>query len=133
MTKQEFFKQFNENYFSLLNFIKKYIGSNKKFDSFYLKNMMMKKTNIKYFIKSWYTYITIPHYMDISTKDVNYFLNKDYSEDKQNVSGEFVNSFEIIINSLREMYKKMDTEVITQFMEYIKSLTQLSYLYFKSN
>jgi len=133
LQKKNYFKQFNERYFTFLEFVKSHMGNNKKFESFYFKNKVMRQTNIKYFIKSWYTYITTPHYMDISTKDVQYFLTKDYSLDKPKVSSEYVNSFEVVIDSLKQMYNTLERDIVNEFMVHIKSLTQLSYMYFNLN
>ena len=132
LNKKEHFNKFNEQYFNFLNFINSHIN-NKKFDSFYFKNKIMRKTNIKYFIKSWYMFITTPHYNDISTQNVKFFISKDYSLDKLNISSEYTNSFEVVIDSLKQMYLTLDSIVVNEFMMYIKSLTQLSYMYFNIN
>ena len=132
LQKKSHFKQFNEQYFSFITFIKSHIN-NKKFDSFYFKNKIMRQTNIKYFIKSWNTFITIPHYNDISTQNAQYFLTMDYSLDKLNTSSEYKDSFEVVIDSLKQMYSTLDIVIVNEFMEYIKILTQLSYLYFNIN
>jgi hypothetical protein len=131
--QKNYFKQFNDKYFLFLEFVKSHMSKNKQFTSFYFKNKLMKKTNIKYFIRTWYTCITNKHYNDISTKDASYFLTKDYSDDKLNTGTEYVNSFDMIIDTLKGMYTTLDKVIVNEFMDYVKSLTQLSYMYFNIN
>ena len=45
--QKAYFKTFNKIYFELLEFIKQNSNDKKSFKSFYMKNYMMKKANIK--------------------------------------------------------------------------------------
>ena len=49
--KKEIFSTFNKSYFNFLLFIKKNMGNDAKFNTFYFKNLIIKETNIKLFIK----------------------------------------------------------------------------------
>ena len=85
--KKQIVKTFVDIYFDLLNTIKEQLeNKNKEFNDFYKKNLLLKKTNIKLFIKTWYcnivTILTIlpllfcPKFLreDIMDNNVNYFL-----------------------------------------------------------
>ena len=65
MSKEFVFKNFNETYFNFLKFIKKNMDNDIKFNSFYNKNLIIKQTNIKLFIKTWYNRITKNYYHQI--------------------------------------------------------------------
>ena len=51
MDKRELLRAFVAVYFDLLNKVKKQSENNNEFDMFYKKNIMLKKTNVKMFIK----------------------------------------------------------------------------------
>lgn len=131
LKKKEIFKEFNKIYFEFLTFIKSHTDS-KLFNKFYVKNKFMKQTNIKYFIKTWNEYITSKYYEVIINNDIEYFMNKDYSEDKQFVSDEYKNSVDIILNTLRTLYKTLPMDIINLFTSYIRNLTILSKTYFNN-
>ena len=52
INKREIFSSFNKSYFNFLLFIKKNMGNDAKFNTFYFKNLIIKETNIKLFIKN---------------------------------------------------------------------------------
>lgn len=130
MNKKDYYLQFNDNYFKFLTFLKDNSNDNKEFKSFYNKNLLMKQTNIKYFIKSWYTYITSLYYNKIMNNDVSFFLNKDFTTDKQNIDHLYSKSFDKSIEYLKLIYNKMEGNIIETFLIYIKRLTHYSYLYY---
>ena len=78
MSKIETFKQFNKFYFLFLDFIKKHMKDDSKFNSFYFKNQIIKQTNIKLFIKTWNNRITSKYYTQVMNKDFDFFLNFEY-------------------------------------------------------
>ena len=53
-SKKKVFSLFISVYFELLEIIKSKFDKHKDFDIFYRKNILLKKTNIKLFIKNWY-------------------------------------------------------------------------------
>ena len=56
--KTEINKEFVKTYFELLNFMKAHVTNNKDFKYFYNKNLILRKSNVKYFIKLYYERIT---------------------------------------------------------------------------
>lgn len=129
--KKQIVKTFVDIYFDLLNTIKEQLeNKNKEFNDFYKKNLLLKKTNIKLFIKTWYEYITKQYYHYIMDNNVNYFfsdklqakLNKDF-----NVS---VMKYIVLI---KEKYNSVSNFVVESILAKIKFLTQMSYQYFNSD
>ena len=90
INKKETFSSFNKSYFNFLLFIKQNMANDAKFNSFYFKNQIIKQTNIKLFIKTWYSRITKNYYTQVMNKDFDFFLNKSYADDvaNNNTSGE---------------------------------------------
>lgn len=128
--KKQIIKTFVDTYFELLNAVKNQLeNKNKEFNDFYRKNLIMKKTNIKLFIKTWYEYITKQYYHYIMDNNVNYFfgdelqskLNKDHN----------VSLMKYIL-LIKEKYNSTDNSIVESILTKIKYLTQISYQYFNS-
>lgn len=123
-------KEFVNKYFELLEYMKKYSNNNSQFNNFCRKNVMLRKANMKIFMKVWYENITIRYFDRIMNDDVSYFLDKCYNNDfDSNVYNEY--NMEQCISYMKLMYNKMNQEEINLFTKYIKELTFLSYLYNK--
>jgi len=120
---------FNKVYFEFLKFIELHLKNDNNFKSFYRKNIMMKETNPKYFIKSWYTRITYKYYNEIKVKDISFFLNKDYNNDINNESQ--TNLLLSYINKFKDSYDTLDETIKSTFVQFICELTELSFLYYK--
>jgi hypothetical protein len=128
--KKQIIKTFMEIYFDLLNIVKNQLeNKNKEFNDFYKKNSLLKKTNVKLFIKMWYEYITKQYYHHIMDNNLNYFfsdelqsrLNKDH-----NIS---VMKYILLI---KEKYSSAGNSIVESILTKIKYLTQISYQYFNN-
>lgn len=131
MDKKNYYLQFNDNYFKFLDFLKDNSNDNKEFKSYYTKNLLIKQTNIKYFIKTWYSCITLLYYDKIMNNDISFFLNKDFTSDKTKIDNSYSTTFDKSIEYLKIIYTKLDKNIIDTFLIYIKNLTHYSYLYYK--
>jgi hypothetical protein len=133
MSKSETFKQFNKFYLLFLDFIKKHMKDDTKFNTFYFKNKIIAQTNIKLFIKTWYSRITSKYYTQIMNKDLDFFLNKTYSEDveKDNTSGESPTTMLIYISNFKQVFPTLHPDIKKEFTDFMMYLTNLSFLYFK--
>ncbi len=89
---------------------------------------IIKKTNPKMIIKSWKLYITDKYKKQIEDSDVDFFMNKNYTDDLVDVS----NSQYVIktINRLKKPMAKMDINNKIKCMKYLQNLSKLSELYF---
>lgn len=132
METKKYFSAFNEKYFEFLTFLKKNSNNNKDFSSFYNKNFILKNTNIKYIIKTWYSNITMIYYNDIMNDNISFFLKKDYHSDVHKLEDSSNNILKYI-NIFKENYNTFDKSIIQLCIDYIKQLTQISFLYYNKN
>lgn len=84
----------------------------------------IRKANPKMIVKIWNTYIVGKYRNEIEAGNINFFLNKDYSEDVSNAQ----NSDKIMesINRLRGPISQMSPENQAKTMKYIQNLTKLA-------
>ena len=132
ITKKDIFKLFNKNYFELLEFMNKYSNKNQYFNSFYRKNYIMKKANIKIFIKTWKIAINDKYGEQIINNNVRFFLENDF-KDELNSSKNLNNEYKIqdCIVYMKSIYYTLDSDITDRFIKYIYDLTILTDLYNK--
>jgi hypothetical protein len=126
--KKQMVKTFVEIYFDLLNTIKSQLeNENKEFNDFYRKNLMIKQTNVKLFIKTWYEYITKQYYHYIMDNNVDYFFSDDL---QTKLSTDLNVSVMKYILLVKEKYNSANNTIVESILTQIKYLTQISYQYF---
>ena len=117
-------KVFNDIFFSFVNLISNTFPND--LDVTIAKNKLyaIKKINPKMIIKIWKNYITDRYRDSIKRGDIDFFIEKNYSEDFNKVS----NSDRIMnsVNRLREPIKKMERDKQILTMTYIQDLSKLS-------
>ena len=121
--------EFNKEYFEFLNFIKQYLDD-PKFNAFYRKNQIVKETNPKMFIKTWYDRIGSKYHAQVMQSDISFFLNKNYDNDVT-IAGNESNTLLVYINKFKESYDTLDEIIKAKFMYYIITLTDKSFVYYK--
>ncbi len=86
----------------------------------------IRKANPKMIVKIWNAFIVSKYKSEIEAGNIEFFVNKDYSQDVS-VS---TNSDKIMecIDRLREPIKNMSLENQAKVMKYIQNLTKLSQL-----
>lgn len=91
----------------------------------------IRKINPKLFIRVWLECVVGKYRNEIEAGNIDYFINKDYTEDVM----ESPNSKKIImgIDRLRNPIKEMDDDNKNKSMKYIQNLTKLSTLYCSLN
>ena len=84
----------------------------------------IRKANPKMIVKIWNAYIVGKYKSQIESGNLEFFMNKDYSQDVSGAS----NSDKIMesINRLREPIKHMTPESQAKTMKYIQNLTKLA-------
>lgn len=84
----------------------------------------IRKANPKMIVKIWNAYIVGKYKSEIESGNLEFFMNKDYSQDVSAAS----NSDKIMesINRLREPIKQMTPESQAKTMKYIQNLTKLA-------
>ena len=88
---------------------------------------MYKKANPTLLIKIWYSYVYLPYAEIIEKGDLDFFINKDYSEDLTYLQ----NSKSILnaIDTLRGQIRDMNEVNRNHSLEYIRNLCKLSNMY----
>jgi hypothetical protein len=84
----------------------------------------IRKANPKFLVKIWITYVVTPYKLQIEDGDINFFINKDYSNDllKNDNADKIMES----IDRLRRPVKQMTPENQAKTMKYIQNLTKLA-------
>ena len=123
-TKKKIFSAFIDGYFELLNIIKSKFEKHRDFNIFYQKNLFLKKTNIKLFIKTWHNSITTLYFNEIMKGDIQYFFNNVNTI----IEAEYLKKY---FNYFKEVYNTLDKKVIQYVITLVQNLTKLSFLYYK--
>jgi hypothetical protein len=125
--KKTILKSFNTHLFEFLDDIIHIFPDNLEIQTAKTSFSAIKHANPTIIIKTWVQYIYIPYKETINSGNIEFFFNKDYSEDLANVA----NSKEVlkIVDTLRGPVSSM-TAIQKQFtMEYLQNLSKLSMLY----
>ena len=87
----------------------------------------IKRANPTLIIKIWYKSVYLTYKTEIDMGDIDFFFNKDYSSDLENVSG----SKEVmrIIDTMREPIRTMDSVNKEHTAKYIQIMSKLSEVY----
>ena len=86
----------------------------------------IRKANPKMIVKIWNAFIVSKYKSEIEAGNIDFFINKDYSQDVSTTS----NSDKIMesIDRLRDPIKNMSAENQAKVMKYIQNLTKLAQL-----
>ena len=125
--KKTILKTFNTHLFEFLEDIISIFPDNLNIQTAKTSFLAIKQANPTIIIKTWLKYIYVPYKETIESGNIEFFFNKDYSEDLVYVA----NSIEVlkIVDTLRGAVSNM-TEQQKQFtMEYLQNLSKLSFLY----
>lgn len=84
----------------------------------------IRKANPKLIVKIWIKFVVTPYQEQILAGDVNFFIDKDYSNDltKTGNSDQIMQS----IDRLREPVKNMNPENQKKTMKYIQNLSKIA-------
>ena len=92
--------------------------------------LIVRKTNPKLIIKIWDKCVNDPYQTEIENGNIDFFINKDYTQDLLNYDngGKIIES----INRLRDPIRKMTPPDQQKTIKYLQNLMKLSLLYKKS-
>jgi hypothetical protein len=127
--KTEFLRGFNTLLESMFKDIISIFPDNKEIKIAQLKYDSIRKMNPSLIIKIWFSYIYTPYASIIDTGDIEFFYNKDYSEDLKHITGS--KDIIVMIDNVRTPIKSMNEENKTKMTKYIKNLSSISVLYSK--
>lgn len=86
----------------------------------------IKKSNPRIVITTWKTMVTDKYADQIEEGNIEYFLNKDFTED---ASGNYTPTIDSVIQELRATVRRMSDENKAVSLKYIQNLCKLSKLY----
>lgn len=127
MDKSTILKGFNNQFEEFLDDVVILFPENKDVKTTQTGLMMLRKANPKMIIGVWYRYVCEKYEEEIEKENIEYFLNKDYSEDLQKNP----NSSQVLqgIDKLREPLRQLDEANKRKTIQYLKNLNQLSKIY----
>lgn len=123
-------RAFNQHLKDFIDDIQKLFPDNLKVRT--LKNSVLAflKINPKKVIELWYYKVHNKYSSQILNEDIDFFLDKDYSEDIKEAEGNGISVNLDLVNELRDPIKDMDDENRKMAIKYVKEMTQLSALYY---
>ena len=120
-------KAFNKHFFEFLEDILVVFPDNTEIKYAKKSFETIKKLNTTAIIKAWYNNAYIPYKDIINSGDIDYFIQKDYSQDLADVNkGDDIIK---MIDKIRVPISQMDTSNKEHCMKYIQNLSKLSLLY----
>tara|TARA_B110000483_G_scaffold243635_1_gene334695 strand:+ start:5160 stop:5555 length:396 start_codon:yes stop_codon:yes gene_type:complete len=130
MDKSSILKAFNNHLFEFVDDIISIFPENNDIKTTKTFFEITKKGNATLLIKIWFTYVHTPYGELLENDDLEYFVNKDYSEDMSNLS----NAKDILssIDKIRQPIKAMSDSNKEHSLKYLKNLNKLSKLYNES-
>ena len=90
----------------------------------------IKKANPSLLVRYWYEYVYVPYSKEIESGNIDFFIEKDYSEDMKVFSdpGYFVKA----IDKFRQPIREMDMENKERALRYVQQLCKMSFLYYEN-
>ena len=98
----------------------------KRFIKVRLSFETVKKTNPKLILSSWKTMVTDKYEKQIEAGNLDYFLEKNYSED---INEPYTVSTDNTINEMKNAMSNMSAENKAVSLKYVQNLCKLSKLY----
>lgn len=117
-------KIFNEIFFNFVNLISKSFPNDLEITMAKNKLYAIKKINPKLFIKIWKKHITNKYKNSIEEGNIDYFIEKNYSDDLNKIND--LDRVMKSINRLRDPIRNMDTSKQELVMLYMQDLTKIS-------
>lgn len=121
-------KAFNKHIFEFLKDIQSIFPENTEIKNSIDYLETLKTANPSLMIKIWYKFIYSPYSEHIDNGNIDFFLEKDYSQDLSNLP-QSDKILEVIDSSLREPLKKMDGENKAKCIKHIQLISTISLKY----
>ena len=121
-------KAFNEHFMEFINDVQQVFPEDA--DLLATKNALstLRKANPKMIIDVWHRHITLLYEDEIGNSNINFLIEKDYSEDVKDMRN--VDKVLNKINGLKKPISEMGEENQQKTMKYIQNLSKLTKLYF---
>jgi hypothetical protein len=126
--KSTILKGFNKHLFEFLDDIIHIFPEKKDIQDAKQALSLLKQANPVLLIRCWHKYITSKYSDMINNGSIDFFFNKDYKEDLQNMA----NPDKVlgVIDTLREPVSQLSNNSKDMAMKYIQNLSKLSSMYY---
>jgi hypothetical protein len=128
MDKQTILKAFNNQFEEFLEDIEMLFPENNDIRTSKTALTMLRKANPKMIVSVWYRYICLKYEDEIEKGNLEYFLNKDYSNDLKMDQGA-TNKVLDGIDKIRDPIRNMGDGNKQKTIQYLNNLNQLSKIY----
>jgi hypothetical protein len=91
--------------------------------------LLIRKANPQLILKSWNAFVVGKYKNEIDNGNIDFFVNKDYSQDLVNSSVQNSGKIMEAIERLRAPIRQMSAEDQEKTMKYIQNLTTLASMY----
>jgi len=127
MDKPALLKGFNNQFEEFLEDVETLFPENKDIKTTKTGLLMLRRANPKMIISVWYKYVCEKYEEEIENENIEYFLQKDYSEDLLKNP----NSSQVLqgIDKIRTPLRDLDETNKKKSIQYLKNLNQLSKIY----
>ena len=125
--KKTLLRTFNAHLFEFLDDIIRIFPDNLDIQTAKTSFLAIKQANPSIIIKTWVQHIYMPYKDTIDSGNIDFFFNKDYSEDLASIA----NAKEVlkVVDTLRGPVSSMTDQQKQFTMEYLQNLSKLSVLY----
>ena len=125
--KTTILRGFNNHFFEFLDEIIRIFPENREIRDARGTFDIIKKANPTAIVKAWFLYVYEKYKDIIEQGNLDFFFEKDYSEDLVNITNanEIMKTIDIIRTPIKEMSKESKDAAI----QYVKNLCKLSQLY----
>lgn len=126
-SSQNILTAFNDHFVEFINDIQAVFPDDKDINTAKNSLIAIRKANPKIIVKIWNLFIVGKYKNEIEAGNMNFFINKDYSNDLNDSKNQ--DKISEAIDRLRNPVKSMSTENQQITMKYIQNLTKLSTMY----
>ena len=127
MNKSEVLTGFNNHLTEMIDALLEVLPNNKELKAASVSIGTLRRANPKIIIPIWKTYVLDKYEENIMGGNIEYFLEKDYTEDVKDTG----NATSILekINIVKNTMKELDNENIDKTILYLQNLTKLCKVY----
>tara|TARA_B110000967_G_scaffold114885_1_gene117565 strand:- start:1095 stop:1496 length:402 start_codon:yes stop_codon:yes gene_type:complete len=130
MDKGTIQKAFNNQFEEFLEDVQSIFPDNKDISTTKSALLMLKKANPRMIITLWNSHVYLKYGAEIENDNIDYFLNKDYSDDlKNHLDAGVINKALKAIDNLRTPMRHTTDENKGICLQYLKNLNKLTQIY----
>jgi hypothetical protein len=125
--KSTFSKAFNKHFFEFLDDMSNIFPENDDIKVAKKSFETIKRLNTTAIIKAWYLHVYLPYKDVIDDNNIDFFIQKDYSNELSGVNkgGDILN----MIDKIRKPISEMGESNKSHCAKYIQNLSKLSFMY----